>query len=604
MTPSTPAPDWDMTPYFDSFEGDAYLAFRGALHDDLDRLAREIEGLDALTGSEARWAAALVGVEDANARLNHLGGYLGCLSAADSRDERVAAEDAALAVAQAKLRKILVGVRAALGEAPDAAFDALLALPEVAAVAHYLRRLRERARFAMDPERESLAADLDTTGLSAWGRLYSRVSGKLEFDLEVPGQAPRRLPVSMARSLFEDPDPGVRRAAFQGANRAWESQADVMASCLNAISGTRLLLYERRGVEHFLDPALFDASITRRTLDTLLGVVRERAELPRAMLRRKAGLLGLDALGFQDQTAPLPFDDVPPIPYEVARGRVQSAFADFHPDLAAFAGRAFEGRWIDWSARPGKQQGGFCSSSPVIGQSRIFLTYQQTLGDLAVLAHELGHAFHSHVMRDMRPWARRYPMTLAETASTFAEQLIVDAVLGDPEASPQDRATLLDARMQDAAAYLLNIPMRFHFEERLYQERAAGELSVTRLCELMLDAQRTWYGDALADDQLDPWFWASKLHFYIAGLSFYNFPYTFGYLFSLGIVARAREAGPGFVTQYVDLLRRTGSDSAEGVAREALGVDLEAPDFWHASIDAIEAESHQFTESTEALFAN
>ena len=156
---------------------------------------------------------------------------------------------------------------------------------------------------------------------------------------------------------------------------------------------------------------------------------------------------------------------------------------------------------------------------------------------------------------------------------------------------------MLDGRLQDAAAFLLNIPMRFEFECRLYEERAAGELGPKRLCALMCEAQRSWYGDALAEDELDPWFWASKLHFYITGLSFYNFPYTFGYLFSLGIFARAKREGPDFLPTYESLLRDTGSATAEEVARRHLGVDLEAPDFWNESVDLIEADLRAYLDA-------
>ena len=193
-------------------------------------------------------------------------------------------------------------------------------------------------------------------------------------------------------------------------------------------------------------------------------------------------------------------------------------------------------------------------------------------------------------------------MTLAETASTFAEQLVIDAVLESPDATPEDRAVMLDSRMQDGSAFLLNIPMRFLFERAVYQERAAGELTVSRLGELMAEAQRTCYGDCLWEDELDPWFWASKLHFYLTGISFYNFPYTFGYLFSLGIFARAKREGPSFFPVYEKLLQMTGSDSAENLARSQLGIDLEAPDFWNASIDLIESDLARFEEATGALF--
>ena len=157
---------------------------------------------------------------------------------------------------------------------------------------------------------------------------------------------------------------------------------------------------------------------------------------------------------------------------------------------------------------------------------------------------------------------------------------------------------MLDSRMQDAATFLLNIPMRFDFEKAVYEERSKGELSIERLKALMTDAQIQNYGDALDPAQLDPYFWASKLHFYITGISFYNFPYTFGYLFSFGLFARARAEGPSFLPRYEALLRRTGSASAEVVARDALGVDLEAPEFWNASIDLIAEDLARFEEAT------
>ena len=595
-------PDWDMTPYFPELDGEAYRGFRADLERDVAALQTESGQLGAIDEANvADWVQLLVRLEGVTSRTGHLAGYLGCLSAADAKSEAITREVASAAAARAEYEKLIVAVRAALGECDDAVFASLVDATELEGAGHFLRRMRESARQRMDASREGLAADLAVTGIDAWGRLYDQLSGRLEFDLELPGRPPERKPVSVTRSLLESADADVRRAALAGSNAAWESVGDVLTSCLNAIAGTRLTLYEQRGVEDFLDPALFDAAITRQTLDTLLGTVEERAGVAREYLTKKAEVLGREKLGFQDLMAPLPLESHARIPWADARERVRDTFGRFYPALAEFAGDAFERRWIDWSPRPGKRPGGFCSTSSWIDESRVFITYNETLGDLSTLAHELGHAFHGRLMAGMRPWSRRYPMTLAETASTFAEQLVIDAVLEDPNAPADQRALLLDSRMQDAATFLLNIPMRFHFEKSVYEERAAGELSVTRLKELMLAAQRRCYGDALAEDELDPWFWASKLHFYITGLSFYNFPYTFGYLFSLGIFARAKQEGPGFLPQYEELLRRTGSDTAEGVAREALGVDLEKPDFWNASIDLIDGDARQWSESVASL---
>ena len=431
-------PDWDMTPYFEAFDGPQYRAFRDQLRRDVETLQLEAGSLAPLAGgSLSDWIRLLLRLENLASRTGHLAGYLGCLAAADARNESVSREVAAAAAARAGYEKIFVRVRAALGEAAASDFEALVTAPELAGAGYFLSRLRESARRRMSPDLEELTADLGVTGIDAWGRLYDQVSGRLEFDLEVPGRPAERTPVSVTRSLLEDPDPDVRRAALRGANAAWESVGDVTAACLNAIAGTRLALYGRRGIDDFLEPALFDAGITRETLDTLLGCAERRAEVARAYLRRKARILGRERLGFQDLMAPLPVASHERIPWPAARERVERAFRRLHPGLADLAARAFAGSWIDWQPRAGKRPGGFCSTSTWINESRVFITYNETLGDLSTLAHELGHAFHGSVMSDMRPWARRYPMTLAETASTFAEQVVIDAVLDDPDARPK-----------------------------------------------------------------------------------------------------------------------------------------------------------------------
>ncbi len=596
------APNWDMTPYFPEFRGDDYRSFWSKLEADLTRLLDDARAAPPISEATLEgWAALLERLEEASNRMRHLGGYLGCMGSADGRDQAIQSDTARAEALGACLKKANVAIRARLRDVGDADFEKLVAHPSLADAGYHLQRQRQRALWSMDADLEALAADLGLTGIGAWGRLYDQVSGKLEFELERPGGKTERLPISMTRTLLEDADPEVRRAAQKGSNAAWERSADVVAASLNSISGTRLELYRRRGIEHFLDPAVFDAGITRKTLDTMLGVIRERAEVPRRYLRRKADLLGCERLGFHDLSAPLPFGSQRRISWDEGCAQILEAFGSVYPKLQEFAAEAFERNWIDYEPRPGKRPGGFCSTSQLIRESRIFCTYQGAPGDVITVAHELGHAFHSRLLRDDRLWACGYPMTLAETASTFAQNLVIEAALDAPDTTPQDRAVLLDGSLQDAAAFLLNIPMRFRFERAVYEERGEGELSVDRLCELMCEAQREWYGDALDPDALDPWFWASKLHFYIAGLSFYNFPYAFGYLFSTGIFARARAEGPSFLPRYEDLLRMTGRDTAENVARAALGVDLEAPDFWNASIDLIEADLERFQREVGAL---
>ena len=407
--------------------------------------------------------------------------------------------------------------------------------------------------------------------------------------MRFPDGKTEKRPISQRRSLMENPDRRVRQAAFEGGNAAWQTVEDVTAAALNAISGTRLTMNRYREVPHFLEVALFQSAISRNTLDAMFEAIFSEIEVGRRILRFRAKAMGVPEVAWFDLGAPLPFPDVSPMGWEEGKSLVQGAFARAYPALGGFTQAMFDRRWIDYGPRPGKRAGGFCTGSTIISESRIFMTYNRTMGDTLTLAHEAGHAFHSHVMRELRPFARHYPMTLAESASTFAEMILADGVLSDPDVDDLQKAVVLDSEVGHAGAYLLDIPVRFEFEKALYEERGSGELSVSRLKELMIEKQRAIFGDALRDGGEDPLFWASKLHFYITGVTFYNFPYTFGYLLSRGLFAMFKKEGPDFLPRYERFLQLTGSDNAENVAKRSIDADIEQPDFWVEAIRSLEA---------------
>lgn len=594
--------NWDLTDYFPAFDGPEYRAFKDKLVQDIDTLtqrAAELPVLDA--DSAAEWEKIFLAYEDLAARLSHIGSYVGCLSSADARNEAYSREDAELDLLSARSAKLGVELKRALKDCEDAAFDAFCAQPGLEGTTHYLRRMRLDARRSMSAEKEVLAADLGVDGINAWGRLYDSVSGKLEFDMEYPDGRSERLPISQRRSLMGHADRRVRRAAFEKGNAAWATMEDVTGAALNAIAGTRLSLNRHRGVEHFLDIALFQASITRQTLDAMFAAIDAEIELPRRILGLKSQAQGTDGVAWYDLEAPLPLPEQEPVSWETCKTQVADAFSSAYPLLGQFVRDMYAKEWIEWEPRPGKRPGAFCTSTSYINQSRIYMTFNQATGDVRTLAHEAGHAFHSYILRDKRPFARRYPMTLAESASTFGEMLLTEGVLGADGISPAQKAAVLDLETAHGAVFLLDIPVRYRFEKRFHEERQQGEVSVSRLKELMVETQQEVFGPALDPAGTDPYFWASKLHFYITGVTFYNFPYTFGFLLSRGLFARFQQEGADFLPRYEDFLRLTGSAPAEEVARQSIGVDLEEPEFWRDAIRTLDTPLAQLEELLPAV---
>ena len=210
---------------------------------------------------------------------------------------------------------------------------------------------------------------------------------------------------------------------------------------------------------------------------------------------------------------------------------------------------------------------------------------------MSTLAHELGHAFHNHVLHEVPSAQRRVPMTLAETASTFAELLVREASLAQVT-DEGARLRLLDASLSDALAFLCNIPARFELEQALYRLRAEGPLDPDAVEAETVAIFSKWYGPTV--EKVDPTFWISKAHFYIPTLSFYNFPYTFGYLFSNLVYERFRPLGAAGAPGYERLLRRTGDAWAEPIARDELGVDLGSPDTWTSALKPVERDLAAF----------
>ncbi|HXG50580.1 MAG TPA: M3 family oligoendopeptidase [candidate division Zixibacteria bacterium] len=580
---------WDLSSYFPRFDAPETRRFKEELAAGIASLRSEAAALAPLSRETLpSWEKLLLQHEELLRRVSHWSSYVSCLAASDAANEEYLAEEADLSRLRAETTKLRVELLRAVKRASEADFGLLLAAPSFHDARNYLDRLRQEARRTMEPEKERLAADLGVDGIQAWGRLYDTVSSKLEFSMVFPDGTRETLPIAQRRSLMEHPDRRVRKAAFEGGNEAWRRVEDVTAAALNAIAGTRLTLNRHRGVEDFLEIALFQAAMSRKTLDALLEALFARLEVPRRILRLKARRMRDRGVAWYDLAAPLETDAAAGIPWEQAKAMVEEAFGRTYPALAEFFRGLNDKRWIDWEPRRAKRPGGFCTGSMLTGESRIFMTYKESLGDVLTLAHESGHAFHGHLLRDVRPYARIYPMTLAETASTFAELLLIGGLRKRPPTDDRRHAAMLDAEIGEAAVYLLDIPVRFEFEKTLYAERKNGPLTVSRLKELMVEAQRRILGDILLPGGEDPYFWASKLHFYITGLTFYNFPYTFGFLLSRALYAMFEREGADFLPRYEEFLRLAGSDTAENVVRRTIGGDPESPDFWTEAISSLE----------------
>lgn len=583
---------WDLGVFFaggsQSAEFSAYL----------DRIEQDIAALRAAIERKEmtpqHHTALIAAIQSIAVRLKQAGSFASCLTAQDVKDDHAVLVSGRVKAIAASYHGALTKWEEQLLSIPEDMWAGLLQQPEHSEIAYPLEERRRRAKEKLAPELEVLAGDLAVNGYHGWQELYNTVVGRIKIDVEQDGKL-QQLSVGQAANLISHADRDVRERVFAKWQEAWADSASLCAQALNHLGGFRLQLYRHRGWEDILKEPMEINRMSKHTLDAMWEAINNRKDRLIAYLERKAKLLGVDKLSWADVGAPLGKVNKQ-IPYEEAAAFIQEQFARFSPKLQQLAAVAFKDRWIEAENRPGKRPGGFCTGFPLSKQSRIFMTYAGNTGNVSTLAHELGHAFHQQVMSGMPPLAQNYAMNVAETASTFAETIVTDAAV-KVASTEEERLALLEDKIQQTVAYFMNIQARFLFEQRFYAERKKGLVPVERLNQLMEAAQREAYGDALSS--YEPHFWASKLHFYITTYPFYNFPYTFGYLFSLSLYARSLEEGIAFEEKYINLLRDTGRLPVEELAKRHLGVELGETGFWQQAVDLAVADIEEFLRLTK-----
>lgn len=524
--------------------------------------------------------------------LKQTGSFVNMIQSVDERNQQVAPMMDRINQLQNTARQIDVLLTKKLVALTVEQFETLVSQPAFAPIQFNLREKRQQGADLLDEQTEKLLDQLALDGLQGWSDHYDTIVAETQIPY-----LDQTLSAGQAQNKFEsDPDPKVREVVFKNWQQTWDRFSPMLADTLNHLAGFRLTTYQAHGTTDFMKKPLEYNRMKPATLDAMWSVVSQNKAPLVAFLNRKAALMGKKQLAWQDTWAPVVVDDfqMTKKSYDEAAEFIIAHFRDFSPKMAAVAQTAFEKRWIEAEDRPGKQPGGYMTDLPETNDFRIFMTYDGTPGGVSTLAHELGHGFHTMMINQLPGWRQDYAMNVAETASTLAELIVVDATVNEA----QDRATkinLLDQKITNAIDMFMNIHARYLFEHRFYEMRQQGLLTPDDLKGIMLSAQKEAYADALTD--YDPLFWADKQHFFFDDVPFYNFPYTFGYLFSMGIYAKAQSV-PHFEADYIALLQDTANMSTEELAQKHLGVDLTQPAFWQAAADSIAQDVALFLELT------
>ncbi|KHL92615.1 oligoendopeptidase [Paenibacillus sp. IHB B 3415] len=575
-----------------------FESFLNHLEEDIESLRRQVAA--AVAPTDAASTESLDGViellQSCAGRLTQAAEFTGCLGAQNQQDKGAVRLSSKVTGMRAGFEGVSSSFDNVLRQTPDGVWAEWMARPEIAPLNFVLSESRDQAREKMSPELESLALELAVDGYHGWSEHYETIVSRVQIPFE-DEEGMKLLSAGQAFNKLDDEDPEVRSTMFRKWEEAWAGAADYCADTLNHLAGFRLKLYKGRGWEDVLKEPLGINRMTRESLDVMWEVITKNKPAIVSYLQRKAKLLGLESLAWVDVEAPVGKSSGK-IPYEQAAADIVTQFRKFSPKLADFAEHAFDNDWIEVEDRAAKRPGGFCVSFPESKESRIFMTYSGTPSNVSTLAHELGHAYHSFLLDDQPLFNQNYAMNVAETASTFAEVIVADAQVKSA-GNAEEKLALLEAKIQNSVAFFMNIHARFLFETRFYEKRKEGLVNAEELSALMEEAQKEAFCGVLSE--YHPHFWASKLHFYITDVPFYNFPYTVGYMFSTGLYRLALQEGASFADKYDSLLKDTGVMTLENLVSKHLGVDLSKPDFWQGAADLIAADINEFLEMTAHL---
>ncbi len=447
----------------------------------------------------------------------------------------------------------------------------------------FLKEIVQMSKYKLSEKEEILISKMKLTGSAAWAQLQGKVSSQAMAEIEEDGEK-KIIPVTAIPQLPTTKDKAVKLARFHAETKAYEGYSQISAACLNNLKGEVITVAQLRGYSSPLQMTLNECRMDEQTLNALIASIEEYLPQLRRYYKIKGKLLGYEkGLPYYEITAPVGNSDKK-YTIEQAEELVLKAFKGFSQELHDLAKEAFDNNWVDYEPREGKRSGAFCSGVHPIKQSRILTNFNGNIKDVNTLAHELGHAFHGRQLVDESILNTSYPMPLAETASTFCEQVLKAELLktiGDDE-----KLSFIGFSILSAVAVTVDILSRYYFESEFMAKRADAQMSVSEINELMISAQKKSYGDGLDNDLLSPYMWLNKVHYYMPERNFYNFPYAFGLLFSLGLYSIYEQKGDEFINDYNTLLKATGKMNIAEVCALA-NIDVRSKDFWKRSLDQI-----------------
>jgi oligoendopeptidase F len=481
-------------------------------------------------------------------------------------------------------------------QVPDERAEELLAADGLDFARHYLRTERRYRPHLLSKPEETIATELSVTGRSAWTRLFDELTSAIR--VELPEEA-ESVSLDVALSRLVDPDRETRRTTAAAVTAALQPGIRTRAYVFNTLLQDKSIKDRLRSYPHWLASRNLSNEASDESVQALVDAVKGRYGLARRWYETKARLLGIDRLADFDRMAAVTSDDEE-VPWDQGMELVRESFASFSDRAAGVVERFFADHWIDAPPTPVKRGGAFSASTVPSVHPYVLLNYTGKRRDVMTLAHELGHGLHQTLAREQGVFHQNTPLTVAETASVFAEEIVFGRLLGQAD-TPESRLSLLAEAIEGQIGTVFRQVAMNQFEDRVHTaRRTEGELPVERFGELWAETQGELLGDSVeVTDDYRSW-WSYVPHF--IGTPGYVYAYAFGQLLALSVYRLYTERGDQIVPSYLEMLAAGGSRSPEDLAR-IVGVDLADPGFWESGLDLVEEQLNAAVEAADAVIA-
>ena len=517
--------------------------------------------------------------QNINEKIYKIGTHSNLIFATNMEDPEISRYNSTISDEVTDIFSSLIFVSLELSKISDDVFNKWMLSEKAKELMPYLKILRKRNPFILDPLVEEILIEKSATGRSAWVRLFDETSASLRFPF-------KKEMVSEAEILnyLSDPDPENRKIAGQSLSKILEKNKRILGMILNVISRDRYIEDNKRGFKRIVSSRNLDNDVEDEVVDALVKTVDEAMpKLTHRYYKWKAKQFGKTKLDWWDRNAPLPSSSDRSIEWSEAKSIVLESFASFHPEISKLANLFFQNNWIDAEVRKGKASGAFAHPSIPSLHPYVLLNYQGKIRDVMTLAHELGHGVHQILAAKNGLLMAETPLTLAETASVFGEMLVFRKLLED--SNDKEKKQLLAGKVED----MLNTVVRqigFHqFEVKFHEARIKSELTPDEIGEIWMQTQSHAVGPYINLTDEYKVLWGYIPHF--VHTPFYVYAYAFGdSLVNALWYSYQNSDKNAFAEKYLDMLSAGGTKGHNDLLKP---FNLSAYDksFWNKGVSMI-----------------